>query len=257
MMSYDIYFPEISYSFPMILVKGTGNTTYRFGDSEKVNMHVDDFYISQFPITRRLWEYIMGKNQPHSKGAYKPVVDVSFYDITENNGFLDKLNSAAGSKYQLENKTLFRLPSEAEWEYAARGGTHWTDHFQFSGSNDINSVGWYEGNAGKITDPAILLQLKNTEKGTETHEVGQKAPNQLGIFDMSGNVWEWCQDYFQKDIHKIPANGKPYLENTGERVLRGGCHHNWAIHCTVSKRYAIAPDAKDGCIGFRIAAPKM
>ena len=118
-------------------------------------------------------------------------------------------------------------------------------------------MGWYEGNAGKITDPAILLQLKNTEKGTETHEVGQKAPNQLGIFDMSGNVWEWCQDYFQKDIHKIPANGKPYLENTGERVLRGGCHHNWAIHCTVSKRYAIAPDAKDGCIGFRIAAPKM
>ena len=160
MMSFDIYFPEISYSFPMILVKGTGNTTYRFGDSEKVNMHVDDFYISKFPITRRLWEYIMGKNQQHSNGAYKPVVDVSFYDITENNGFLDKLNSAAGSKYQLENKTLFRLPSEAEWEYAAKGGTHWTDHFQFSGSNDINSVGWYEGNAGKITDPAILLQLK-------------------------------------------------------------------------------------------------
>jgi formylglycine-generating enzyme required for sulfatase activity len=254
MTDFEIYFPEVSYSFPMIFVKGTGDTTYLFGEQEKVSVRITDFYISKYPVTQMLWEHITGSNPSRFNGQNKPVEFVSFNDITINNAFLDKLNSANGSRYKLHNNFVFRLPSETEWEYAARGGTHWTDGFQFSGSNDLDTVGWFEQNSGKITDLTLLHQLKNQKKGTETHNVGQKSPNQLNIFDMCGNVWEWCQDYYQPDIHKIPKDGAPYLGETNERVLRGGCHHNWAIHCTVSKRYEIIPEAKDECIGFRIAA---
>ncbi|MFT3748003.1 MAG: formylglycine-generating enzyme family protein [Agriterribacter sp.] len=254
MADFDIYFPEINYNFPMVFVKGTEDTTYLFGSDKKANIHINDFFISKYPITQQLWNYIAGSNPSHFNGQGRPVECVSFNDITQSGGFLDKLNSVAGEKFKTDIDLTFRLPSEAEWEYAARGGIHWKDDFQFSGSNDLNEAGWYEMNAGKITDINMLHKIKNTEKGTETHDVGQKAPNQLGIHDMSGNVWEWCEDFFQNDTCVIPVNGKPCGAEGPERVLRGGCHHNWAIHCTVYKRYAIAPDSADGCIGFRITA---
>jgi len=253
MTSFEIYFHEIDYAFPMVWVRGSGETGYLFGDKEKQNVQVRDFFISQYPVTQKLWEYITGNNPSHFHGQDRPVECVSFNDITQKGGFLEKLKFSAGSRYELNSAVIFRLPSETEWEYSARGGTHWADGFQFSGSNDLNSVGWYDRNSGKYNDPEILSKLKNQEKGTETHDVGQKSPNQLGIFDMCGNVWEWCQDFFQTDIKKIPKDGTPYAEESSERVLRGGCHHNWAFHCTTSKRYEIAPDAKDECIGFRIA----
>ena len=250
MTDFDIYFPKINYAFPMVFVQGTGESTYLFGDEVKLNVGLSDFFISKYLITQQLWEDVMGFNPSVVKGKYRPVETVSFDDI---GGFLEKLderNEALPSGFSL------RLPTETEWEYAARGGIHWKDGFEFSGSNDINTVGWYENNAGKITDRGILRQLKNTQKGTETHEVGQKAPNQLGIFDMSGNLWEWCQDYYQTNPSDIPLDGTPCEVQSRERVLRGGCHHNWAIHCTVHKRYAIGPEFGDGCIGFRIVAAK-
>jgi formylglycine-generating enzyme len=254
MSGFDIYFPGIDYNFPMVFVKGTAGTTYLFGDDLKLNIGISDFFISKYLVTQRLWEYLMGSNPAAVKGSNKPVETVSYNDITHALGFLRKLNELGEIKKSIAAGLIFRLPTETEWEYAARGGKHWKHGFRFSGSNDIDTVAWYENNAGKITDPNILRQLKNTEKGTETHEVGKKAPNQLGIFDMSGNVWEWCQDYFQNDVHKIPFDGKPCQIKTPEKVLRGGCHHNRAIHCTVYKRYAITPDSADGCIGFRIVA---
>jgi len=254
MTGFDIYFPEINYRFPMVFVEGTRHSYYLFGDDLKLDIRINDFLISSYPVTQRLWEYVMKVNPAAVKGSNKPVETVSYNDITAGGGFLEKLNNLYEINEAIPGVLSFRLPSETEWEYAARGGVNWKDEFHFSGSNDINTVGWYENNAGKITDPAILRQLKNTEKGTETHEVGQKGPNQLGIFDMSGNVWEWCQDYFQREACKIPLDGTPCLVESPERVLRGGCHHNWAVHCTVYKRYAIAPNFADGCIGFRIAA---
>jgi sulfatase modifying factor 1 len=253
MADIEIHFPEINYSFPMVFVEGTGNTSYLFGDTTKKGISVNDFLISKFPVTQRLWEFIMGNNPSHFTGPDRPVENVSFYEITQKNGFLDKLNLAVGKQNKSNPGMLYRLPSEAEWEYASRGGKHWADDFRFSGSNNVDDVGWYDQNSGKYSDPEILFKLKNHEKGTTTHDVGLKLPNQLGIFDMSGNVWEWCADAFQLEIDQITDDGTPYLVGNDERVLRGGCHHNWAIHCTVSKRYAITPEAKDECIGFRIA----
>ena len=153
-------------------------------------------------------------------------------------GFIQRLDAshvAAALREQLGRDLRFRLPSETEWEYAARGGPHWRDGYRFSGSDDIREVAWYDRRHGDWTQP-----------------VGRKAPNQLGIHDMSGNVWEWCQDTHSPDISVIPLDGAPYAGPGHERVLRGGCFHNWAEHCTVSKRYEIAHDYHDGCIGFRL-----
>ncbi len=255
MKNFEIFFRAINYLLPMVFVKGTEEAPYLFGDDDlKPEIHFDDFFISKYTITQQVWEYVMGNNPSTSKGTNKPVDTVSYDSIRSNKGFLEKLNGLQELKESVPTALSFRLPSETEWEYAARGGKHWRDGFQFSGSNDIDLVAWYENNAGKITNPAVLRHLKNTEKGTTTHEVGRKAANQLGIFDMSGNVWEWCEDYFQKDPNRIPVDGSPCRFESAERVLRGGCHHNWPIHCTVHKRYAITPDAADGCIGFRIVA---
>lgn len=91
------------------------------------------------------------------------------------------------------------------------------------------------------------------ERRTRTHPVALKAPNQLGLYDMSGNVWEWCQDVCTDDLNEVPADGAPYLGPGDERRLRGGCHTNWDLHCTVSWRYGITPDAHDSCLGFRVA----
>lgn len=255
MSNFDVTFAPINYHFPLIHVEGTNGTPFLFGgENHKHEINVRDFFISKFLVTQELWEFVMGKNPAHFKGKNRPVEHVSYENIVSEGSFLEKLNEMHAIRKLIPEGFSFRLPTESEWEYAARGGKNWKDGFQFSGSNDMNEVGWYEMNSGIYSDPVIIAKLKNHEKGTQTHDVGGKAPNQLGIHDMCGNVWEWCQDYSQPDISKIPADGTPCLTESTDRVLRGGCHHNGVVHCTVHKRYHILPKAADECIGFRIVA---
>jgi len=162
-----------------------------------------------------------------------------------------------------DRRLRFRLPSETEWEYAARGGPYWTDNFRFSGGNDIDKVAWY-GHRFTAARRLVCRTLgwrrgwrvagrRPRGKVTHTHEVAAKAPNQLGLYDMSGNVWEWCADTCVDDLDQVPRDGTPNTGPGEDHRLRGGCHHNWDIHCTVWWRYGIDADAHDGCIGVRLA----
>src|ERR1041385_5905204 len=226
--------------FALVRVEGTGGMPYSFGDRpHSIPVSVPEFYIGVVPITQAVWTYIGGQENPAvHRGPDFPVENVSWDNLTQPGGFLQRLNESVVSEYlckEVGRRLTFRLPTETEWEYAARGGPHWRDEYRYSGSNDIDTVAWYDRRHGDDTQP-----------------VAQKAANQLGIYDMSGNVWEWCEDTFARDVNVIPRDGQPYRGPGKERVLRGGCFHNWAAHCTVSKRYEIAGEFHDGCIGVRV-----
>jgi formylglycine-generating enzyme required for sulfatase activity len=98
----------------------------------------------------------------------------------------------------------------------------------------------------------LVHRIPRIPRRTRTHRVATKAGNQLGLHDMSGNVWEWCEDVCTDDLDDLPSDGRPYTGPGVDRRLRGGCHHNWDLHCRVWWRYGIQPDAHDGCIGFRV-----
>lgn len=227
----------------MIFVEGTNGSPFLFGSPGLSHeIQVDDFFIGKFPVTQSFYTHVFSPvaNKSPVKGENHPIQEVSWYDITKIGGFLDYINEQGvlkGISDQLPagKQFRFRLPSETEWEYAARGGPHWKDGFTHSGSNDINQVAWHRDNSFDLMRAA-----------------GLKDPNQLGIYDMSGNQWEWCQDLFVRDTNQVPTDGSPYEKSGTDRVLRGGCFHNHAIHCTVNKRYEIGPEFHDGCISFRL-----
>ena len=151
-----------------------------------------------------------------------PVESVSWYDCQE---FIMRLNSKTGKQ--------FRLPTEAEWEYAARGGR--SGGSKYTGSDNINSVAWYNDNSGR-----------------ETHNVATKSPNGLGIYDMSGNVWELCQDWYGGYSSYSQTNPKG-PSNGANRVYRGGSCFNLAWHCRVSFRNGHSPSNSDNNLGLRLA----
>ena len=233
--------------FTLVHVPGTHDAPYLFGDpSAAFPVAIQDFFLGVIPVTQAFWRHITGTDSPsvHS-AADLPVENVRWDALTAPGGFLHLLNESAAAsalREQWGRPLTFRLPTETEWEYAARGGPHWRDGFRYSGSNDVDAVAWYDRRHGDWTQP-----------------VARKAPNQLGVYDMSGNIWEWCEDTFSPDVEAIPTDGTAYTGAGDERVLRGGCFHNWAMHCTVSKRYEIAQDFHDGCIGFRVvmAEPRV
>ena len=185
------------------------------------------YYIGKYEVTQAEWQAVMGTNPSEFKGDNLPVENVSWYDCQE---FIRKLNELTGKE--------FRLPTEAEWEYAARGGKR-SYGAKYAGDNDIDNVAWYEGNSNSTT-----------------HPVGQKRPNELGLYDMSGNVWEWCQDWYGD--YSSASQTNPQGPGSGnERVLRGGCWHNGAWYSRLSFRIDCAPGYRDGNRGLRLALPSL
>lgn len=253
----------------LLPVAGTAGARYLFGPpSNQRPIEIPDFYIMSTPVTRALWTHVMGSNPSDQKDPLLPAENVSWNDITGAGGFLERINASeirsalAGTDASLR----FRLPSETEWEYAARGGPHWTDGFAFSGSNNIDSVAWYGARfslARRVVCRTLgwklgwrLTNRIRRRRPMHTHPVALKAPNQIGLYDMCGNVWEWCEDACIADLNAIPRDGTPWLGPETDRRLRGGCNHNWDIHCTVWFRYGFPQDAHGGAIGFRpVLAP--
>ncbi|MCQ2291519.1 MAG: formylglycine-generating enzyme family protein, partial [Muribaculaceae bacterium] len=184
-----------------------------------------NYSIGKTEVTQALWEAVMGSYPSHFNGDNQPVEQVSWDDCLE---FIRKLNDLTG-----EN---FRLPTEAEWEYAARGGNKGLG-YMYSGSNTIDDVAWYDGNSADMTYP-----------------VGTMAPNELGIYDMSGNVWEWCSDWYDEDYDSSASQTNPSGPNRGsDRVCRGGGWVNDARSCRVSTRFRVNPAIRNPLLGLRLA----
>ena len=194
-------------------------------DSEKPTHRVtltNDYYIGKYEVTQALWQAVMGDDPSYFKGDNLPVEAVTWDDCQE---FIGKLNRITGK--------TFRLPTEAEWEYAARGGNK-SRGYQYSGSNNLSDVAWYDDNSGD-----------------KTHAVGTKQPNELGIYDMSGNVWEWCQDWYETYSSSSQVN--PTGANSGScRVVRGVSWYNNARDCRLSLRGSNTPDFRSSNLGLRL-----
>ncbi len=156
-----------------------------YGDEKPAHsVTLGDYYIGKFEVTQELWEAVMGSNPSYFKGSNLPVEQVSWDDCQT---FIRKLNSLTGKN--------FRLPTEAEWEYTARGGNR-SKGYKYSGSNNISDVAWYWENSGDRVLSGEWDYDKIKNNNCRTHPVGMKSPNELGIYDMSGNVYEWCQDWY-------------------------------------------------------------
>ena len=229
------------YPFKMIFVPGG---TFQMGsnkyDDEKPihSVTLSDYYIGETQVTQGLWKAVMGDNpSKFKKGDDYPVECVSWNDIV--NKFLPELNRQTGKN--------FCLPTEAQWEFAARGGQHHSP-YKYSGSDKLSDVAWY-GYYDK--DDKNRTITKET-----TMPVAKKNPNELGIYDMSGNVWEWCQDWYNKNYYKDSPSSDPTGPLSGSsRVLRGGSWDNSAIICRVSYRRNRYPGNWDGSYGLRLALP--
>ncbi len=185
-----------------------------YGDEKPAHqVTLGDYCIGETEVTQALWREVMGSNPSHWKGDNLPVENVSWEDCQE---FVRKLNARTGKR--------FRLPTEAEWEYAARGGSK-SRGYKYSGSNNLGKVAWYDGNSGR-----------------QTHPVKTKHPNELGIYDMSGNVWEWCQDWYGSSYYSSSPQSNPTGANSGSyRVLRGGSWNDIARCCRVANRNGNTP----------------
>ncbi len=202
--------------------------TFQMGgnESDEKPIHsvtVGDFYIGKTEVTQAQWKAVMGDNPSRFTGGNNPVEQVRWHEAVE---FCKKLSQKEGVSY--------RLPTEAEWEYAARGGNA-SKGYEYSGSNNVGEVAEYDGNNDKSTKP-----------------VGGKEPNELGIYDMSGNIWEWCSDWYDSDYYKNSPSINPTGPSSGsDRVFRGGSWRYGATDCRVANRASADPDGFVN-LGFRV-----
>jgi len=186
---------------------------------------VDDFYIGKYEVTQGQWKSVMESNPSidNSCGDNCPVDVVSWNDAQD---FISRLNRRSGG-------SSYRLPTEAEWEYAAKSGGK---KEKYAGGNDVGSVAWYNENSGGKTIP-----------------VGAKAPNGLGIYDMSGSVWEWTNDWYGSDYYSSSPGNNPAGPGSGvDRVVRGGCRTGEAYNMRTTRRNAYSPDTRRSSLGFRL-----
>lgn len=191
-----------------------------------------DFYIGETEVTQALWKAVMGFTPTASSPQWStanglgddfPAYNISYEDVQQ---FISRLSSLTGAQ--------FRMPTEAEWEYAARGGSK-SKGYQYSGSNALGDVAWYYGNSGG-----------------KTHAVKTKKANELGLYDMSGNVWEWCSDW--KGNYTSSSAVDPTGADSGSmRVQRGGSWDNVARNCRVAERVGYNPSGSFTDFGFRLA----
>jgi formylglycine-generating enzyme required for sulfatase activity len=193
-----------------------------------VRVQLDDFYLSAFVVTQELFEAVMGFNHSQFRGLRLPVTNVSH---DEANDFCFALSSMFPGK-------TFRLPTEAEWERAATSGSR----YRYAGSDNIDEVAWYHGNSNN-----------------RPQAVGLKKPNAIGLYDMSGNVWEWCSDVYSTKYAGCPWPISPVLKNpTGRlsvgnnKVLRGGCFLFHKEVCAVRSRSRRPPSGRASYVGFRV-----
>ena len=196
---------------------------------------VASFLLGKFQVTQAQWRQVAAMEKvkldlepdpSHFKGPDRPVEQVSWHEVME---FCARLSRATNRAY--------RLPSEAEWEYACRAGSDTS--YSFGNSNSqLESHGWYNGNSND-----------------GTHPVGQKTPNAWGLYDMHGNVWEWCADWWNKNYNGAPTDGQPWLSgNDNFRLLRGGSWFNDAGRCRSAYRFRNYPDYRFNDYGFRIVS---
>lgn len=221
-------------TFKMVYVEG-GKFTMGATNDQDNNCFTDEypghdvtissFKIGETEVTQELWQAVMGSNPSYFKGPRLPVEKVSWEDCQN---FIKKLNTLTGRN--------FRLPTEAEWEYAARGGKK-SDDYLFSGSGSINDVAWFSANSG-----------------TRTHDVATSRSNGLGLYDMSGNVNEWCQDWYDSSFYSERVSSDPKGPSSGtRRVVRGG---SWQIsdrYCRVLYRHSRKPTDSNFGLGLRLA----
>ena len=217
-------------SFKMIFVEGgTFSMGSSSGEEDERPVHsvtLSDYYMGETEVTQELWQAVMGSNPSSFTGNRRPVERVSWYDCQE---FIEKLNVLTGEK--------FRLPTEAEWEYAARGGNK-SKGYAYAGSDNVWDVAWYSSNSD----------------GT-THEVKGKLPNELGLHDMSGNVWEWCSDWYGSYSEESQTDPQG-LTSGSARIYRGGCWFYDADLCRCVYRDRSTPTGAGNTLGLRLVLPQ-
>ena len=234
---------------------------FRMGDDTGPEVHLFAFYLGEYPVTQDLWEEVMKSNPSHFRGARRPVERVSWYDaavfcnaLSERCGYepcyfgeeaFQKIYGKTAKGYELPNSGEvfrkveaigFRLPTEAEWEYAARGGKDpdQRPEYEFAGGDKLEEVGWYGENSHGETKP-----------------VGLKLKNELGLYDMSGNVWEWCEDWGGRIPSGKLINPRGPEEGS-TRVHRGGSWYSLAVICRSAYRNHWLPTLRDYDQGFRL-----
>jgi formylglycine-generating enzyme required for sulfatase activity len=207
-------------------------------------VNIKTFYMGKHEVTQKEWREIMGNNPSNFKGDNLPVENVSWFDAIE---YCNKLSIKEGLTPAYRgsgdgitcdwNANGYRLPTEAEWEFAAKGGIKDYLVYEYSGGNNVGTVAWYDGNSGR-----------------STHPVGTKAVNSLGIYDMSGNVWEWCWDRYES--YSSGAQDNPRGPVSGAyRVIRGGGWGDSAVYVRSANRYSYTPSHRFYYYGFRLVRP--